>query len=128
MQLHCHSFLLLLIKLIDFSYKTAFSTFYCIISPHPRKLGTNRAVGTSRSRYRGCRRHRCRRYGVREGLLLILVVFTKKVQMKRCVTGDDADGCCPQRKSPCPTLVGRKTKALSGKADSDGVHVDMFIQ
>ena len=128
MQLHCHSFLLLLIKLIDFSYKTAFSPFYCIISPHPRKLGTNRAVETSRSRYRGCRRHRCRRYGVREVLLLIQVVFTKKVQMKRCVTGDDADGCCPQRKSPCPTLVGRKTKALSGKADSDGVHVDMFIQ
>ena len=48
--------------------------------------------------------------------------------MKRSVTGDNADGCCPQRKSPCPTLVGRKTKALSGKADSDGVHVDMFIQ
>ena len=128
MQLHCHSFLLLLIKLIDFSYKTAFSPFYCIISPHPRKLGTNRAVETSRSRYRAYRRHRCRRYGVREGLLLIQVVFTKKVQMKRSVTGDDADGCCPQRKSPCPTLVGRKTKALSGKADSDGVHVDMFIQ
>ena len=128
MQLHCHSFLLLLIKLIDFSYKTAFPPFYCIISPHPRKLGTNRAVGTSRSRYRAYRRHRCRRYGVREGLLLIQVVFTKKVQMKRCVTGYDADGCCPQRKSPCPTLVGRKTKALSGKADSDGVHVDMFIQ
>ena len=128
MQLHCHSFLLLLIKLIDFSYKTAFPPFYCIISPHPRKLGTNRAVGTSRSRYRAYRRHRCRRYGVREGLLLIQVVFTKKVQMKRSVTGDDADGCCPQRKSPCPTLVGRKTKALSGKADSDGVHVDMFIQ
>ena len=41
----------------------------------------------------------------------------KKVQMKRSVTGDDADGCCPQRKSPCPTLVGRKTKVLSGKAD-----------
>ena len=117
MQLHCHSFLLLLIKLIDFSYKTAFSPFYCIISPHPRKLGTNRAVETSRSRYIGCRRHRCRRYGVREGLLLIQVVFTKKVQMKRSVTGDDADGCCPQRKSPYPTLVGRKTKALSGKAD-----------
>ena len=128
MQLHCHSFLLLLIKLIDFSYKTAFSPFYCIISPHPRKLGTNRAVETSRSRYIGYRRHRCRRYGVREGLLLIQVVFTKKVQMKRCVTEDDADGCCPQRKSPCPTLVGRKTKALSGNADSDGVHVDMFIQ
>ena len=41
----------------------------------------------------------------------------KKVQMKRSVTGDDADGCCPQRESPCPTLVGRKTKALYGKAD-----------
>ncbi len=54
--------------------------------------------------------------------------FTKKVQMKRCVTGDDADGCCPQRKSPCPTLVGRKTNALSIKVDSDGVHVNMFIQ
>ena len=78
MQLHCHSFLFLLIKLIDFSYKTAFPTFYCIISPHPRKLGTNRAVGTSRSRYRAYRRHRCRQYGVREGLLLIQVIFTKK--------------------------------------------------
>ena len=55
-------------------------------------------------------------------------VLTKKVQMKRSVTGDDADGCCPQRKSHCPTLVGRKTKALSEKADSDGVHVNMFIQ
>ena len=41
--------------------------------------------------------------------------------MKRSVTGDEADGCCPQRKSPCPTLVGRKTNALSIKADSDGV-------
>ena len=128
MQLHCHSFLLLLIKLIDFSNKTAFPPFYCIISPHPRKLGTNRAVGTSRSRYRAYRRHRCRRYGVREGLLLIQIVFTKKVQMKRSVTEDDTDGCCPQRNSHCPTLVGRKTKALSGKADSDGVHVNMFIQ
>ena len=128
MQLHCHSFVLLLIKLIDFSYKTAFPPFYCIISPHPRKLGTNRAVGTSRSRYRAYRRHLCRRYGVREGLLLIQIVFTKKVQMKRSVTEDDADGCCPQRNSHCPTLVGRKTKALSGKADSDGVHVNMFIQ
>ena len=128
MQLHCHSFLLLLINLIDFSYKTAISPFYCIISPHPHKLGINRAVETSRSRYRACRRHRCRRYCVQEGLLLIQIVFTRKVQMKRSVTGDDADGCCPQRKSHCPTLVGRKTKALSGKADSDGVHVDMFIQ
>ena len=55
-------------------------------------------------------------------------VLTKKVQMKRSVTGDNADGCCPQRKSPCPTLVGRKTNALSIKVDSDGVHVNMFIQ
>ena len=55
-------------------------------------------------------------------------VLTKKVLMKRSVTGDDADGCCPQRKSPCPTLVGRKTNALSIKVDSDGVHVNMFIQ
>lgn len=55
-------------------------------------------------------------------------VLTKKVQMKRSVTGDYADGCCPQRKSPCPTLVGRKTNALSIKVDSDGVHVNMFIQ
>ena len=57
-----------------------------------------------------------------------IFVFTKKVQMKRCVTEDDADGCCPQRKSHCPTLVGRKTNALSIKVDSDGVHVNMFIQ
>ena len=57
-----------------------------------------------------------------------IFVLIKKVQMKRSVTGDDADGCCPQRKSPCPTLVGRKTKVLSIKADSDGVHVNMFIQ
>lgn len=46
-----------------------------------------------------------------------IFVLTKKVQIKLCVTGDDADGCCPQRKSPCPTLVGGKTKALYGKAD-----------
>ena len=69
MQLHCHSFLLLLIKLIDFSYKTAFPTFYCIISPHQSQLGTNRAVETFRSRCRACRRHRCRRYGVREDII-----------------------------------------------------------
>ena len=81
------------------------------------QLDINRAVGTSHSRYREYRRHRCRWYGVREGLLLIQVVFTKKVQMKRSVTADDADGCCPQRKSHCPTLVGRMTKALSIKAD-----------
>ena len=112
MQLHCHSFLLLLIKLIDFSYKTAFPPFYCIISPHQPLLDINRAVETFRSRYRVFRRHRCRRYGVREGLLLIQVVFTKKVQMKRSVTEDDADGCCPQRKSHCSTLVERKTKVL----------------
>lgn len=50
MQLHCHSFMLRLIKLIDFSYKTAISSFYCIISPHPRKLDINHVEGTSRSR------------------------------------------------------------------------------
>ena len=126
-----HEFLhfsLFSLTLQSYTIQTAFPPFYCIISPHPRKLGTNRAVETSRSRYRACRRHRCRRYCVQEGLLLIQIVFTKKVQMKRNVTGGDADGCCPQRNSPCPTLVGRKTKALSGKADSDGVHVNMFIQ
>nr|WP_147347298.1 hypothetical protein [Prevotella sp.] len=80
-------------------------------------MDTNRAVGTSRSRYREYRRHRCRRCGVRGGLPLIQVVFTKKVQMKRSVTGNEAEDCCPQRKSHCPTLVGRNTKALSGKAD-----------
>ena len=42
------------------------------------QLDINRAVGTSRSRYRACRRHRYHRYGVREDLLLIQVVFTKK--------------------------------------------------
>ena len=57
-----------------------------------------------------------------------IFVLIKKVQMKRSVTGDEAVGCCPQRKSHCPTLVGRKTNALSIKADSDGVHVNMFIQ
>ena len=46
-----------------------------------------------------------------------IFVLTKKVQMKRSVTGDEVDSCCPQRKSPCPTLVGRNTKALYGKAD-----------
>ncbi len=35
-----------------------------VISPHLPKLGKNRAVGTSRNRYRGCRRHMCRRCGV----------------------------------------------------------------
>ena len=59
-----------------------------------------------------------------------VIIFTSPFPRpaSRSVTGDDADGCSPQRKSPCPTLVGRKTKALSIKADSDGVHVDMFIQ
>ena len=115
-----HEFLhfsLFSLTLQSYTIKTAISQFYCIISPHQSQLDTNRAVGTSRSRYRAYRRHRCRRCGVREGLLLIQVVFTKKVQMKRSVTEDDADGCCPQRKSPCPTLVGRKTKALYEKAD-----------
>ena len=41
-----------------------------------------------------------------------IFVLIKKVQMKRSVTGDDADGCCPQRKSHCSTLVERKTKVL----------------
>ena len=61
-----------------FLLKTAILRFYCIISPHPRKLDINRAVGTSRSRYWVFWRHRCRRYGFREDLLLIQVVFTKK--------------------------------------------------
>lgn len=66
--------------------------------------------------------------GVVGAVLEKIFVLTKKVQMKLCVTGDDADGCCPQRKSHCSTLVERKTKALSIKVDSDGVHVNMFIQ
>ena len=73
-----HEFLhfsLFSLTLQSYTIKTAFLPFYCIISPHPRKLGTNRAVGTSRCRYRAYRRHR---YGVREGLLLIQVVFTQK--------------------------------------------------
>ena len=40
-----------------------------------------------------------------------IFVLIKKVQIKLCVTGDDADGCCPQRKSPCPTLVGQIGRA-----------------
>ena len=44
--------------------------FCIIISLHQSQLDINRAVGTSRSRCRGYQRHRCRRYGVREGLLL----------------------------------------------------------
>ena len=68
--------------------KTAISSFYCIISPHQSQLDINRAVETFRSRCRGYRRHRCRRYGVRGSLPPIQVVFTQKVQMKRSVTGD----------------------------------------
>ena len=71
-------FLLFSLTLQSYTIKTAFPPFYCIISPHQSQLDTNRAVGTSRSRYRAYRRHRCHRYGVREGLLLIQVVFTKK--------------------------------------------------
>ena len=69
-----HEFLhfsLFSLTLQSYTIKTAFPPFYCIISPHPRKLGTNHAVGTSRSRYIGYRRHRCRRCGVREDLLRI---------------------------------------------------------
>ena len=85
MQLHCHSFLLFLIKLIDFSYKTAFPPFYCIISPHPRKLDINRAVETSRSRYRVCRRHRCRRCGVREDIIRRDVVLSQYNIIKKAL-------------------------------------------
>ena len=56
-----HEFLhfsLFSLTLQSYTIKTAISSFYCIISPLPRKLGTNRAVGTSRSRYRAYRRHR----------------------------------------------------------------------
>ena len=115
-----HEFLhfsLFSLTLQSYTIKTAFPTFYCIISLHQPLLGINHAVETSRSRYRVFRRHRCRRCGVREGLLLIQVVFTKKVQMKRSATGGEVEGCCPQKKSHCPTLVGRNTKALSEKAD-----------
>ena len=76
-----HEFLhfsLFSLTLQSYTIKTAFPTFYCIISLHQPLLGINHAVETSRSRYRVFRRHRCRRYGVREGLLLIQVVFTKK--------------------------------------------------
>ena len=66
-----HEFLhFLLFSLTSQSYtiKTAIPSFYCIISPHQSQLDTNRAVGTSRSRYWAYRRHRCRLYGVRENL------------------------------------------------------------
>ena len=96
------------------------NVIFTILLPYltpPIAIGYKSCCGNFSRRYRACRRHRCHRYGVRDGLLLIQVVFTKKVQMKRSVTGDEADCCCPQRKSPCPTLVGRKTKALYEKAD-----------
>ena len=50
-----------------------------IISHHQSQLDINRAVGTSRSRYRVYRRHRCRRYGVREGLLRTRLLFHRLV-------------------------------------------------
>ncbi len=96
------------------------NVIFTILLPYltpPIAIGYKSCCGNFSRRYLAYRRHRCRWCGVREDLLLIQVVFTKNVQMKRCVTGDDADGCCPQRKSPCPTLVGRKTKALYGKTD-----------
>ena len=73
-----HEFLhfsLFSLTLQSYTIKTAFPPFYCIISPHPRKLGTNHAAGIFRCRCRTCRRHRCRLCGVREGLLRIRVVF-----------------------------------------------------
>ena len=48
----------------------------------------------------------------------------QKVQMKRSETGGEAEGCCPQKKSPCPTLVGRRTKAE--KADWEGFRFNIF--
>ena len=45
-----HEFLhfsLFSLTLQSYTIKTVFPPFYCIISPHPRKLVTNRAVGTS---------------------------------------------------------------------------------
>ena len=101
MQLYCHSFLLLLIKLIDFSYKTAFPPFYCI-------LGINHAVGTSRSRCRGYRRHRCRRFGVRGSLPPIQVVFTRKVQMKRSVTEGETKAAAHKGKAHVLRWLGAR--------------------
>jgi len=79
-----------------------------IIALHQSLLGINHAVETSRADI-----ERIEGIGtVFEKVFFGFRLFSpKKVQMKRSVTGDDADGCCPQRKSPCPTLVGRKTKA-----------------
>lgn len=61
-------FLLFSLTLQSYTIKTAFPPFYCIISPHQSQLDINRAVETFRSRCRACRRHRCRRCGVREDL------------------------------------------------------------
>ena len=83
----------------SYTIKTTNRYLYCIISLHPRKLGTNRAVGTSRSRCRGYRRHRCRRYGVRGSLPPIQVVFTRKVQMKRSVTGGETKAAAHKGKA-----------------------------
>jgi len=110
-------FLLFSLTLQSYTIKTAFPPFYCIILLHPSLLVINHTVETSRADIERI-----------EGIGTIGTVFEKvffgfrlfspkKVQMKRSVTGDDTDGCCPQRKSPCPTLVGRKTKALYEKAD-----------
>ena len=86
--------------------RTAISTFYCIISPLPRKLGINRAVGTSRSRYRAYRRHQCRRYGVREDLCS----HHKKVQMKRSVTGGETKAAAHKGKALVLRWLGARQR------------------
>ena len=83
-----HEFLhfsLFSLTLQSYTIKTAFPPFYCIISPHPRKLDINRAVGTSRSRYRVCRRHRGRRCGVREDIIQRDVVLRQYNIIKKAL-------------------------------------------
>ena len=84
---------------------------WAIILLHQSQLDINRAVGTFRSRCRGCRRRRCHRYGVREGLLLIQVVLTKK-------GADEAN----RNRRWCRCLLPTKEKPLFyvGKAQDKG--------
>lgn len=57
------------------------NVIFTILLPYltpPIAIGYKSCCGNFSRRYRAYRRHRCRRCGVREGLLLIQVVFTKK--------------------------------------------------
>lgn len=66
-------------------YKNGISSVLLHYLTPPTQLDINHAVGTSRSRYRVCRRHRGRRCGVREDIIRRDVVLRQYNIIKKAL-------------------------------------------